>query len=301
MGGESAGLDARGRAAGGDPDGRACRARARRPPSGKLAKLLKEEMRKKLLVVSADVYRPAAIEQLAHARGGRSASTSSRRRSAQKPVDIARAAVDARAHALPRRADRRHGRAARDRRGDDEGDRRAARGARPRSRRCSSSTRCRARTRSTSRRPSTRRCRSPASCSPSSTATRAAARRSRCATSPASRSSSPASARSSTASSRSTPSAWPRASSAWATSSRWSRRRERAIDQDEAQKLAEKFKKGKGFDLEDFKAQIQQMKKMGGVASLVDKLPAQFAQAAAERAAAAGRPRCGGSRASSTR
>jgi signal recognition particle subunit SRP54 len=56
----------------------------------------------------------------------------------------------------------------------------------------------------------------------------------------------------------------------------------RGIDEAEAQKLAEKFKQRKGFDLEDFKGQIQQMKKMGGLASLVDKLPAQFAQAAAQ-------------------
>jgi signal recognition particle subunit SRP54 len=56
----------------------------------------------------------------------------------------------------------------------------------------------------------------------------------------------------------------------------------KGIDQVEAEKLAEKFKKGKGFDLEDFKGQIQQMKKMGGLASLVDKLPAQIAQAAAQ-------------------
>src|SRR5258706_2489281 len=46
------------------------------------------------------------------------------------------------------------------------------------------------------------------------------------------------------------------------------------VDLDEAKKLADKVKKGKGFDLEDFKAQIQQMNKMGGVASLMDKLPA---------------------------
>jgi signal recognition particle subunit SRP54 len=56
----------------------------------------------------------------------------------------------------------------------------------------------------------------------------------------------------------------------------------KGVDEVEAKKLAEKFKKGKGFDLEDFKGQIQQMKKMGGLASLVDKLPAQFAQAAAQ-------------------
>ncbi|TAK85606.1 MAG: signal recognition particle protein [Betaproteobacteria bacterium] len=48
------------------------------------------------------------------------------------------------------------------------------------------------------------------------------------------------------------------------------------IDLEEAKRVAEKVKKGKGFDLEDFKQQIGQMKKMGGVASLVDKLPAQL-------------------------
>ena len=45
------------------------------------------------------------------------------------------------------------------------------------------------------------------------------------------------------------------------------------IDQQEAQKIANKLKKGKGFDLEDFLGQIQQMKKLGGMASLMDKLP----------------------------
>jgi signal recognition particle subunit SRP54 len=54
----------------------------------------------------------------------------------------------------------------------------------------------------------------------------------------------------------------------------------RGVDAAEAEKLAEKLKRGKGFDLEDFKGQLQQMKKMGGLASLVDKLPAQIARAA---------------------
>jgi len=49
------------------------------------------------------------------------------------------------------------------------------------------------------------------------------------------------------------------------------------IDLAEAKRVADKVKKGKGFDLEDFKQQIAQMKKMGGVASLIDKLPAQLA------------------------
>jgi signal recognition particle subunit SRP54 len=52
------------------------------------------------------------------------------------------------------------------------------------------------------------------------------------------------------------------------------------VDEKEAAKLADKFRKGKGFDLEDFKAQLQQMKKMGGIAGLTDKLPAQLTQMA---------------------
>ena len=52
------------------------------------------------------------------------------------------------------------------------------------------------------------------------------------------------------------------------------------VDEAEAVKLAEKIRKGKDFDLEDFKAQIAQMKKMGGLASLADKLPAQITQMA---------------------
>ncbi|HEX8980638.1 MAG TPA: signal recognition particle protein [Parasulfuritortus sp.] len=47
----------------------------------------------------------------------------------------------------------------------------------------------------------------------------------------------------------------------------------RNVDQAEALKAVQKLKSGKGFDLEDFKAQMQQMKKLGGLSSLVDKLP----------------------------
>jgi len=54
----------------------------------------------------------------------------------------------------------------------------------------------------------------------------------------------------------------------------------KGVDVDEAKKFAEKLKKGKGFDLEDFKQQIGQMRKMGGVSAMIDKLPAQLAQAA---------------------
>ena len=52
------------------------------------------------------------------------------------------------------------------------------------------------------------------------------------------------------------------------------------VDVEEAQKLAKKVKSGKGFDLADFKAQIGQMRKMGGIAGLMDKLPAELARAA---------------------
>src|SRR3990170_7121899 len=54
----------------------------------------------------------------------------------------------------------------------------------------------------------------------------------------------------------------------------------KSVDVEEAKKLAEKVKRGKGFDLEDFKQQIAQMRKMGGLSALADKLPAQLAQAA---------------------
>lgn len=55
----------------------------------------------------------------------------------------------------------------------------------------------------------------------------------------------------------------------------------RGVDQVEAEKFAKKMQSGKGFDLNDFKAQIVQMKKMGGVSAMMDKLPAQLSQAAA--------------------
>ena len=48
------------------------------------------------------------------------------------------------------------------------------------------------------------------------------------------------------------------------------------IDIEAAQKMAAKMKSGDGFDLNDFLAQIQQMKQMGGLSSLMDKLPSQL-------------------------
>ena len=54
----------------------------------------------------------------------------------------------------------------------------------------------------------------------------------------------------------------------------------KTVDVGDAKKFSEKVRKGKGFDLEDFKQQIGQMRKMGGISSMIDKLPAQLAQAA---------------------
>ncbi len=56
----------------------------------------------------------------------------------------------------------------------------------------------------------------------------------------------------------------------------------RGVDEEQARVLAQKLKTGKGFDLSDFKDQIGQMRKMGGLSSMLDKLPAQFAQAAGQ-------------------
>ena len=52
------------------------------------------------------------------------------------------------------------------------------------------------------------------------------------------------------------------------------------VDLDEAKKLADKVKSGKNFDLEDFKSQMQQMRNMGGVSAMMDKMPAQLANMA---------------------
>ncbi|MEK6707610.1 MAG: signal recognition particle protein [Pseudomonadota bacterium] len=55
---------------------------------------------------------------------------------------------------------------------------------------------------------------------------------------------------------------------------------QRGVDQNEAEKLAKKMKSGKGFDLNDFKMQFQQMRNMGGMSAMMDKLPAQLSHAA---------------------
>ena len=54
------------------------------------------------------------------------------------------------------------------------------------------------------------------------------------------------------------------------------------VDMAEAQKVADKIKSGTKFDLEDFKSQMTQMRKMGGMSALMDKMPAQMAGMAAK-------------------
>ena len=48
---------------------------------------------------------------------------------------------------------------------------------------------------------------------------------------------------------------------------------EQKVDKDKAEKVAKKLKKGKGFDLQDFRDQLVQMESMGGLSSLMGKLP----------------------------
>jgi signal recognition particle subunit SRP54 len=55
---------------------------------------------------------------------------------------------------------------------------------------------------------------------------------------------------------------------------------QKSLDVDEAHRFAKKVKSGKGFDLDDYKAQIAQMRKMGGLSAMLDKLPAELARAA---------------------
>jgi signal recognition particle subunit SRP54 len=56
---------------------------------------------------------------------------------------------------------------------------------------------------------------------------------------------------------------------------------QKGVDVEAAQKFAQKMKSGSGFDLNDFLGQISQMKKMGGLSGLMDKLPSQLTAKAA--------------------
>ncbi len=59
---------------------------------------------------------------------------------------------------------------------------------------------------------------------------------------------------------------------------------QRSLDQAQAERLARKVRKGEGFDLEDFREQLLQMERMGGVASLLERLPGMAEAPAAVRA-----------------
>src|SRR6202008_206427 len=54
----------------------------------------------------------------------------------------------------------------------------------------------------------------------------------------------------------------------------------KSIDADAAERLARRIRSGARFDLNDFREQVVQMRKLGGVGNLLDKLPAQIAKAA---------------------
>ncbi len=56
----------------------------------------------------------------------------------------------------------------------------------------------------------------------------------------------------------------------------------KSVDQESAQKFAKRMQSGERFDLNDFKEQIVQMRKMGGLSGMLDKLPAQLAEAAGQ-------------------
>ena len=56
---------------------------------------------------------------------------------------------------------------------------------------------------------------------------------------------------------------------------------EKKIDKEKAEKLVNKIKKGKGFDLEDFREQLVEMQRMGGIGSMMDKLPGMKSMPAA--------------------
>jgi signal recognition particle subunit SRP54 len=56
---------------------------------------------------------------------------------------------------------------------------------------------------------------------------------------------------------------------------------QRSIDSGEAERLARKVAKGKSFDLADLRSQLEQLRRMGGLGAVMDKLPAQMTRRAA--------------------
>ena len=239
--------------------------------TAKLAKMLREQNNSSVAVAACDVYRPAAVEQLVKV-GGQAGATVYEQGTDSDPVDIAGWALDqatrdgkdvlivdtSRPPARRRGAD---GGA-----GADQEARPPARGPARGRRHDRPGRRQRRRAVRRGRRSST------AWCSPSSTATPAAAPRCRSRRSPASRSCTPPRARSSATSSASTPTAWPSGSSGWATSCRSSRRPRQSVEEDEAKELERKLRKNQ-FTLEDFLDQLKRIRKMGPLTSILGMIP----------------------------
>jgi len=63
---------------------------------------------------------------------------------------------------------------------------------------------------------------------------------------------------------------------------------ERSVDQEIARKISQKLEKGKGFDLEDFRGQLHEVEKMGGLGSLMEKIPGMSSLPQAARAQVGG-------------
>jgi len=63
---------------------------------------------------------------------------------------------------------------------------------------------------------------------------------------------------------------------------------ERSVDQEKARKISQKLEKGKGFDLEDFRGQLHEVEKMGGLGSLMEKIPGMSSLPQAARAQVGG-------------
>ena len=248
--------------------------------TAKLAKHLIEKRKKKVLTVSADVYRPAAIEQLKTVtqQAGAEWFPSD---AEQKPRDIALAALDyAKRHYFDVLLVDTAGRLAH-RRSADGRDPRTARGAEAgrdavRRRRDAGPGRDQHRQGLQGRAAADRH--------RADQARRRLARRRGAVGAPGHRRADQVRrrvARRSTAWRSSTPSATPAACSAWATSWRWSRRCRRASTSRRRRSWPTRSSRGGGFDLNDFLSQISQMKKMGGLSGLMDKLPSQLTAKAA--------------------
>jgi len=63
---------------------------------------------------------------------------------------------------------------------------------------------------------------------------------------------------------------------------------ERSVDQEKARKISQKLKKGKGFDLGDFRDQLHEVEKMGGLGGLMEKIPGMSSLPQAARAQVGG-------------